>query len=359
MPSSRENGVEPLAIAIVGAGAIGQYDAREAAQSGAAKIAGVFDVNHHAARELARSLSTRFFSSYEELLDSEGTEAVLLAVPHHLHKSMAVQAASRGKHVMVEKPMATTIEDANAMIASCRRNHVALTVNFSLRYLPRNQKAQELISQGALGEITGSQIIAHAFRERGYWIGGRSHSPDDWRASREKSGAGVLFMNVCHVLDYVYGLTGLKATRVYGEYATLASPVEVEDIVSATCRFNNNSIGTVAASTIMRGAEQIEERIWGTQGTLVLSPEGLSFYSTRPVGGKRPGKLYTISKFNELNPTAEWVRRFALAVRQGREPEISAREGWENLALIATIGASLEKGRPLAVPGYNGEQQEN
>jgi predicted dehydrogenase len=351
--------VEPLAIAIVGAGAIGQYDAGEVARSGAAKIAGVFDVNQHAARELARSLSTRFFSSYQELLDSTETGAVLLAVPHHLHKSMAVDAANRGKHVLVEKPLATTLEDADAMIACCKRNRVALTVNFSLRYLPRNRKAQELIAQGALGEITGVQIIAHAFRERGYWIGGRSHSPDDWRASREKSGAGVLFMNVCHVLDYVYALTGLKATRVYGEYATLASPAEVEDIASVTCRFDNNSIGTVSASTIMRGSEQIEERIWGTQGTLVLRPEGLSFYSTRPIDGKRPGKVYTISSFNTLSCTAEWVRRFVLAVREGREPEISAKEGWENLALIATIGASLEKGRPLAVPRYNSERQEN
>ena len=343
----------------MGAGAIGQFDAREAVKSGVARIAGVFDVNHHVARELARSLSTRFYPSYQELLDSRQTEAVLLAVPHHLHKSMAIEAADRGKHVLVEKPMATTLEDADEMIACCNRNHVALTVNFSLRYLPRNQKAKDLIDQGALGDITGVQIIAHAFRERGYWIGGRSHSPDDWRASREKSGAGVLFMNVCHVLDYVYSLTGLKATRVYGEYATLASPAEVEDIASVTCRFNNGGIGTISASTIMKGPDQIEERIWGTHGTLVLRPDGLSIYSTRPIDGKRPGKVYRISRFSSLSWTAEWVYRFVLAVREGREPEISAKEGWENLALISTIGQSLEKGKPLAVPRFTDRQQEN
>jgi predicted dehydrogenase len=351
--------VEPLAIAVVGAGAIGQYDAREAAKSGVARIAGVFDVNHHAARELARSLSARFYPSYHELLDSRQTEAVLLAVPHHLHKSMAIEAANRGKHVLVEKPMATTLEDADEMIACCRKNHVEFTINFSLRYLPRNQKAKELIAQGALGDITGVQIIAHAFRERGYWIGGRSHSPDDWRASREKSGAGVLFMNVCHVFDYVYCLTGLKATRVYGEYATLASPAEVEDIAGVTCRFSNGSIGTISASTIMRGPDQIEERIWGTHGTLILRPEGLSFYSTRPIDGKRPGKVHTISKFSHPSCTAEWVNRFVRAVREGREPEISAKEGWENLAFIATIGQSLQKGESLAVPRFTDRHQES
>jgi hypothetical protein len=109
----------------------------------------------------------------------------------------------------------------------------------------------------------------------------------------------------------------------------------------------------------MRGPDQIEERIWGTHGTLILRPDGLSFYSTRPIDGRRPGKVYTISRFSNLNCTAEWVHRFVLAVREGREPEISAKEGWENLAFISTIGQSLEKGKSLAVPRFTDRHQEN
>jgi len=344
--------MDPLRIGVVGAGAIGEFDAGAAARSGAAKIVGVFDINHHAARTLARSLSVFYYSSYEALLDNPELEAVLLCVPHYLHKSMTIQAADRGKHILVEKPMATTLQDADEMIASCKRNQVSLTVNFSLRYLPRVQKAKAVINQGALGDITGIQIIAHAFREQGYWMGGRSNSPDDWRASREKSGAGLLFMNVCHVIDYVYSVTDLKAIRAYGEYATLGSPAEVEDIASVTCRFSNGSVGSISASTIMRGPAQVEERIWGTRGTLVLNPAGLSFYSTRPIDGQKPGKVHTISKFPNLNWTAEWVKRFAAAVRQGSEPDISYQDGWENLALISTISRSLDEKSSLSVPSF-------
>jgi predicted dehydrogenase len=350
--------MDPLRIGIVGAGAIGQHNAREATKSGVAKIIGVFDINHKAARDMARSLSANFYPTYADLLDSSELEAVLLSVPHHLHKSMTIEAANRGKHVLIEKPLANNLEEAEEMIACCKKNSIALTVNYGFRYLPRIQKAKQLIEQGVLGNITGLQIIAHIYKERGYWMGGRSNSPDDWRALRQKCGSGALIMTVCHAVDYIYFITGLKATRVYSEYATLGSPAEVEDILSATCRFNNGSIGTISASSIMRGPRQTEERIWGTNGTLIINPDGLFFYSTRPIDGKKPGKMHKISKFPDVSWTAEWVKRFVLAVRERKEPEISLKEGWENIAFFSTANLSLERKVPLEVPMFKNNHQE-
>lgn len=342
--------MEALRIGIAGAGAIAQRNATEAATSGAAKIVGVFDLNHKVARDMARTLSAPFFPSYEALLSSPDVEAVLLSVPHHLHKSMTVEAAARGKHVLVEKPMANTLDEAKEMIACCRQNGVLLTVNYSFRYLPKIQKAKQLISEGALGDITGVQIIAHQFKDRGYWSGARSNSPDDWRASREKCGGGFLIMNVCHIIDYIYFITGLKGSRIYSEYATLGSPAEVEDIISVSARLNNGGIASISASSIMRGADQAEERIWGTKGTMVLNADGLSLYSTRPIEGKRPGKMIRYVKFPAVSWTAEWVKGFTAAVRQRKEPDISFREGWDNLAFISAAYQSMEKGVSFQVP---------
>jgi predicted dehydrogenase len=344
--------MEPLRIGIVGAGAIAQRNAMEAATSGSAKIVGVFDLNHKVAREMAKALSAPCFASYEALLSSRDVEAVLLSVPHFLHKSMTVEAASRGKHVLVEKPMANTLNEAKEMIACCRKNNVALTVNYSFRYLPQIQKAKQLIEAGALGDITGVQIVSHQYKDRGYWSGARSNSPDDWRGSREKSGGGVLIMNICHIIDYLYFLSGLKGARVYSEYATLGSPVEVEDIISVTSRLDNGAVATVNASSIMRGADFKEERIWGTNGTIILNSDGLAFYSTRPIDGNRPGKMIRYSKFPAVSWTAEWVRRFTAAVREGREPEISCREGWDNLAFITSAYESMERRAPTDVPPF-------
>lgn len=348
--------MEPMRIGIVGAGAIAQRNAMEAVKSGAAKIVGVFDVNHKVARTMARTLSAPVYASYEGLLDSDGVEAVLLSTPHHLHMPMTIEAANKGKHVLVEKPMANSFDEADAMIEACRRNGVALSVNYSFRYLAKIQKAKKIIDAGAIGDVTGIQIITHQFKDRGYWGGARSNSPDDWRASKAKCGGGFLIMNVCHIIDYVYFLTGLKAKRVYSEYDTLGSPAEVEDIISVSFRLENGAVGSISASSIMRGSEQSEERIWGTNGTLILNSEGIQFYSTRPVDGKRPGKLHKLKKFPNVSWTAEWVRHFVEAVRANREPDVSSREGWENLAFIQTAYQSFERGAPLEVPQYPGAE---
>src|SRR5688572_31657678 len=298
--------MQPLKIGIVGAGAIAQRNATEAAKSGVATIAGVFDVNHKVARDMAQALKAPFCPTYEALLETPGIEAVLMSTPHHLHRPMTVQAARAGKHVLVEKPLANTIAEAEEMIDACRRHGVALAVNYSFRYLPKILKAKELIDAGALGTITGVQINWQQFKDRGYWLGAQSNSPDDWRASKEKCGGGFLIMTVCHAIDYIYFITGLKGTRVYSEYATLASPGEVEDIISVTGRWGDKAVGSLSASSIMRGADQNEERIWGTNGTIILSGDGLSFYSTRPIDGKKPGQLHRYASFPTVSWTGEW-----------------------------------------------------
>lgn len=344
--------MNPLKLGIVGAGGIAGRNATEAARSGAAVIGGVFDVNHKVARDMARTLKAPFCPTYEDLLNVPGLEAVLLSVPHHLHKPMAVQAANRGKHVMVEKPIANTMAEAEEMIEACRKQGVALAVNYSFRYLPKIQKAKELIDAGALGTVTGIQIAWHQYKDRGYWAGAGSNSPDDWRASKEKCGGGFLIMTLCHAIDYICYMTGLKASRIYSEYATLGSPAEVEDILSISFRMNNGAVGSISAGSIMRGAPKAEERIWGTHGSMVLDESGIAVYSTRPIDGRRPGQVNTYKKFPDTSWTAEWVKGFVDAVRTGIEPPVSERAGWENLAFIRRAYESMEQGRALEVPSY-------
>ena len=344
--------MDPLKIGVVGAGGISQRNARESAASGVATLSGVYDVNPKAARDMAKALSIPFFDSYEAMLADPATDAVLLSTPHHLHCPMTIEAARHGKHVLVEKPIANNLQDARRMYEACREAGVKLAVNYSFRYLGKIRKARQLIADGALGEIVGIQIVNHQYKDPGYWTGARSNSPDNWRGSREKCGGGYLIMNVCHVIDYVYFLTGMRAERVYSEYATLGSSVEVEDIVSVSFRMTNGAIGSICASSIMRGTSQAEERIWGTNGSLIIRPDGLSFYSTRPIDDRRPGKLYDLNKLPDGNWTAEWVRGFVQAVREGTEPEVSFGEGWDNLAFIQTAYESMERGVALPIPAF-------
>jgi UDP-N-acetyl-2-amino-2-deoxyglucuronate dehydrogenase len=345
--------MEPLRLAVIGAGAIAQRNATEAAASGVCSIAGVFDLNVKVAREMAQRLGVPVFASYEEALADRKVDAVLLSTPHHVHRSNVVDAAAARKHVMVEKPLATTLADAEEMIAACRRADVALTVNYSFRYLPKVRKARELVQSGAIGDVVGVQIVSNQYLDPGYWVGARSNSPDDWRSSREKCGGGHLIMVVCHAIDYMYYITGMRGTRVYCEYTTAASPGDVEDTFSLTCRWGDRGVGSVVGTSVMRGAEWFEERVWGTRGTIVLNGDGLTMYSTRPIDGKRPGQVHQYRKFPNVSWTAEWVRGFVTAIRERREPEISMKEGWENLAFITSAYESMREGRAIDVPVYS------
>ena len=344
--------VDPIRLGIVGLGSIGQQHAREAARASRIDVVAVFDTNQKVSRELGASLAATSYPSYEALLDRQDLDAVLLSVPNYLHRDLALQAAARGKHVLLEKPLAITMQEAHDIIAGCRRHGVTLSVNFSFRHLARVRLAKRLISEGAVGDITGIQSLVYSYRERGYWHGARSASADDWRTSKEKAGAGFFFMNLCHVIDYLYDMTGLRASRVYCEHGTLGSPTEVDDSVSITCRFDNGSIGSIAGSCIRRGSNQAEDRIWGSHGTLTIDDEAIRVHSTREVDGRRPGKTHKISIAPKAGWIEEWLNEFAGAVRDGRPPAITGRDGWENLAFITTALRSMEERRSLDVPGY-------
>lgn len=348
----RSTAVQPLRLGLVGLGGIGQEHARQAAHADLVKVVGVYDTNQKVSRQTAGHVSAASHESYEALLRQSDIDAVLLSVPNHLHRDLAIEAAARGKHVLLEKPIAMTLQEASDIIASCRRHGVTLSINFSFRYLPRVAVAKRLIDAGAVGTITGLDASAYSFRESGYWHGARSASADDWRTSREKAGAGFFFMNLCHVIDYLYYMTGLRATRVYCEHGTLGSPTEVDDSVSLTYRLHNGGIGTISGSCIRRGSNQAEERIWGSNGTLVIDDSGITVHSTRPIDGKRPGKTHKISNRSKSGWIAQWLNDCASAIRDGREPSITGRDGWENLAFIATALRSMEERRSLDVPSY-------
>jgi 2-desacetyl-2-hydroxyethyl bacteriochlorophyllide A dehydrogenase len=344
--------IEPIKIAIVGLGSIGQQHAREAARAELVDVVAVYDRNQKVSRQLGSSMNAASYQSYEALLDRKDVEAVLLAVPNYLHRDLALQAAERGKHVLLEKPLAITMQEADDIVAGCKRHGVTLSVNFSFRNLARVRRAKRLIDDGAVGDITGVQALQYSFREPGYWQGARSTTADDWRTSKDKAGAGFFFMNLCHVIDYVCHMTSLRASRVYCEHGTLGSPTQVDDSVSITCRFDNGSIGNISGSCIRRAGNQAEERVWGSHGTLTIDDTAIRIHSTRAIEGRRPGKTHRIAISPKAGWIEEWLNEFVTAVREGREPAITGRDGWENLAFITTALRSMEERRALDVPSF-------
>jgi len=342
--------VPPLRIAMVGCGEIAVQNSKAIKNAPNTSIVQAMDLDIRLAKRLAALHEAPCTTNFDEVLANKDVEAVFLAVPHHLHAPMAIQAMKAGKHVIVEKPMANTVADCEEMIEVARKEGVTLSVCYCQRYSPALMQAKELIEKGAVGRILGTEIAFGQVRNESYWtVGFTGRAKTDWRGQREKAGGGVLIMNLCHTLDYFRHLTGLEVKRIFADYSTLTHPVEVEDIVSATYQYEGGALGTLCGSTHVVGARMDEERLWGSEGQIVVRP-GLRFCSQRQIDNYAANRWHEVKDLPPPREREIFIQRFAEAVRSGKEPEVSGLDGLIVQRIIEAAYTSREKGQPIEVP---------
>src|SRR5215207_721264 len=274
--------MDRLRIGMIGCGEIAVRMAAAIASSRHAQHVMVMDTQAALAQDLGEQYGVPWTDRAEDLLANPAVDAVYIAVPNHLHAPLTIQAAEARKHILVEKPIAITLADAEAMIAAARTNEVWLSVNFHAQVDPLCQAAKELVAKGVIGQIIGTRIVFRGDKPASYWAAGYSgRVPSDWRVRKATAGGGVLIMNAIHNLNTMRFITGLEAVRVYAEYGTYATNVEVEDYIAVTYRYDNAAIGTIEAGSAICGRDPLHDvdRIYGTAGQILLG-EPLQVYTT-------------------------------------------------------------------------------
>lgn len=177
--------VPPLRIAMVGCGEIAVQNSKAIKNAPNTSIVQAMDLDIRLAKRLAALHEAPCTTNFDEVLANKDVEAVFLAVPHHLHAPMAIQAMKAGKHVIVEKPMANTVADCEEMIEVARKEGVTLSVCYCQRYSPALMQAKELIEKGAVGRILGTEIAFGQVRNESYWtVGFTGRAKTDWRGQR-------------------------------------------------------------------------------------------------------------------------------------------------------------------------------
>jgi len=359
-----------LRIGVIGCGEIA-YTATGPAirQTPNAEMAIAMDVVPAAAESFGREFGIPWTTRLEEVLERPDVEAVVISTPHDTHAPLTEAAASAGKHVMVEKPIACTLREADRMIACCREANVLLSVNFVLRYEPGPDAVRRLIAAGAIGDL-----IAVSFRSVGrkpdhYWTGGYTNRVQtDWRKYRARAGGGVLIMNFIHNLDLLRFMTGLEVVRVFAEYGTFRTPVEVEDIVTMTLRFNNGAVGALVGATCVDGhirlapvslgggraeglvetVEDNSDRLYGTRGQIRMQGRNVWVYS-QDGGECLVRNEWTRLALPPVNSRARYVEAFVRAVREKHPPEIPGEEGRKALAIVEAAYRSGQEGHPVEI----------
>ncbi len=349
----------PVRFGMIGAGEIAVQTAKGIAEAPSARLVAVMDVVEPVAADLAGRYGAEHTADLDALLGRTDVDAVYIAVPHYLHAPLAIRAAEAGKHVLCEKPIATTLADADRMIETCRRQGVQLGIAFHAQVDGVMQAARRLIEQGAIGDVYGTFVFALSNKPDTYWHGGYTQRvPTDWRPSKEQSGGGILIMNLVHDLNTLRFVSGLEPQRVYAEYGTFASPpeVEVEDFLAATVRYRGGAIGTIQAGSAIRGRVPGlpgGTRIYGTKGQLVLGrPAQVFVTEARPDLGLAAGDWQEI-KLEEgaaRGERSQIVEQFAHAVREHRRPPVSGEDGRAALELIVACYRAGETGQPVTLP---------
>ena len=273
------------------------------------------------------------FGSYEIAAADPRVEAVYLCTPHFLHREHVDMAAAAKKHILVEKPIARTMEEARSIVQTAQRAGVTLMVAENYRFMAVVRRAKELIDSGALGELRMIQMQEETdFR------------PGGWRVSREQNGGGVLIDGGIHKIDILNYLAG----RPVDVYATALPKVldqlEGEDGVAVLTRSRSGTVGLINHSwakvggkgpkwvTVSGAKARISFDLAGTQITI---NDGLK-ERTLEAAGDRHGLVPMVLEFRD-------------SIRQGREPETSGSVGLEDLEITLKAYESMESGHVVSL----------
>jgi predicted dehydrogenase len=343
-----------LRIGMIGCGEIAVQTAKGIAAAANAAHAMVMDVSARVAADLGATYGVPHTTDAAELLTDPQVDAVYIAVPHHLHAPLALQAIAAGKHVLVEKPIATTLADADAMIAAARAAGLTLSVAYHAQVDATCRRVRALVAAGAIGKVVGTRIVARSDKPASYWRGGfTGRIETDWRASKAKAGGGVLIMNTVHDLNTMRFLTGLEAVRVYCECDTYTTPVEVEDYAAVTYRYDNGAIGTLEAGSTIRGKDPVgaRNRIYGEAGQLILGKTP-HIYTTAEVAGLQAGAWQELPApgGDADGSRRAMVEGFAGAVLAGAPSPVRGEDGRAALEIVVAAYRSSQDHQPVTLP---------
>jgi 2-desacetyl-2-hydroxyethyl bacteriochlorophyllide A dehydrogenase len=335
-----------LRIGMLGCGDIAMHNAAAIESAPNAELVACYDPVRGLATEVSQAYRAEVTPTSEVLLERDDVDAVLLSVPHHLHSRLGAAAAAAGKHVIVEKPLANDLKAAVELAEATDRAGVALSVCFPQRYQQNVVVARKLIADGALGEFGGLLLNFFMDKPSSYWVGGfsgRAHS--SWRGSREQAGGGVLIMNLSHYIDLERHLTGVEADVLVARTQIVEPTAEVEDSVSVSVHYANGALGSLFATTVLRGAEPTADlRLWGPDGHIAVEPKPL-VYTLRALDGLRTNRWQTFGRLPSQNIRAIFFSRLATALDRGEPPDITANDGLAVQAFIEAAYRSSESGQ--------------
>ncbi len=293
-------------------------------------------------------------------------DLVIICTPHPNHVEPTLEALAAGAHVLVEKPLASTLEDCDVMIEAARQAKLNLGVISQRRWYPPTLRVKKAMDDGKIGETIMGTINMLGWRDKAYY------ESDEWRGKWEEEGGGVMVNQAPHQLDLFCWLMG-PIDEVYGHWANLNHPyIEVEDTALAIVKFKSGAIGNIVMSNSQKPGIFGKIQIHGKNGSSVgVQTEGGAMFiaGMAPILEPPINDLWTIpgeenlleeftreddALFEKVDPTVYFIRlqieEYLDALDQNREPLVNGEEARKTVELFTAIYRSTRDNRPVKFP---------
>ena len=294
-------------------------------------LAGVYDAEKKRGQEAADRFDTRYFADPETLLELH-LDGVIICAENALHAPLVHLAAAHTANILCEKPIATTLADANAMIAHCRSTGTQLQIAFPVRFAPPIQQLKTVLDQGELGKIYAVKCTNHG------------SMPDGWFQDKDLAGGGAVLDHTVHVIDLLRWFWGSEVTEVYAEVGTsvLHPEAEIDDVGMLSFQLANGIYGTLDTSW----SRPASYPTWGDVKIEVLGERGAitvnALNQQLSVSSNTWGKTRWLNWGSDMDFAL--IADFVDMIRIQRAPSIT---GEDCLAALAVALAAYESAATL------------
>jgi predicted dehydrogenase len=348
---------------IVGCGKVARYHAAALVNLEGSDLRAVCSRSPEKATVFGKAYGAKGYDDVASMVVHEQLDMVIVCTPHPNHKDPALDAMKAGAHVLVEKPMASSLEDCDAMIKASENYGKILGVVSQRRFYPPVQRVKKAIDSGKIGNPVLGTVTMLSWRDENYYLS------DPWRGRWKEEGGGVLVNQAPHQLDLLLWFMG-DIEELYGVHANLNHPyIEVEDTALAIIKFKNGALGNIVVSNSQKPGIFGKVHVHGSNGaTAGVQTEGGAMFvagMTEKIDPPYndiwtvPGEEKMVEEwreedsrfFNSTDSIGYFLERqvedFILAVEEGKEPMVPAREGRKTVELFRMIYRSHQTGKPV------------
>lgn len=339
---------DTVRFGIIGCGMIANFHAKSIQETPGASLVGVHDTILAGAQAFGEKYDIPVFDTLEEMLVSPEIDVLCLCTPSGLHTPHALLAMEQGKHIVVEKPMSLTLDEADTLIAAADKHKALVCVISQFRLSPAVVEIRRALDLGAFGKLTMAELSMKYYRSAEYYASA------GWRGTWAQDGGGALMNQGIHGVDVFRHLMG-PVKSISGHIRTLIHDIEVEDSAVAALEFANGALGVITGATSSYPGCPRRIEICGDKGSILLEEDSilrwdLPIACNLPVGqaaanvaSSNPG---AISNEGHVRHFTNMVN----AIRQGEALLNDAQGGRLPLEIILGIYESSAKGASVFLP---------